>query len=90
MEKDEIRYRGGPVINYSKCIGCGTCYNICPTDIFKYDEKTHLVTVAYPNECWYCGACSYDCPRRELFVPNSPWHVCRKRMMNLGKVEDWK
>lgn len=56
------RYRGGIIINYGLCIGCGECYKVCPSDIFNFDEETKLVTVAYPEECWYCGACIYDCP----------------------------
>ncbi len=56
------QYRGGIIIDYSRCNGCGKCYEICPTDIFSYDSKTKLLTVEYPEECWYCGACLFDCP----------------------------
>lgn len=55
-------YRGGIIINYGHCIGCGKCYEVCPPDIFSFDKETKLISVAYPEECWYCGACIYDCP----------------------------
>jgi len=60
------RYRGGMKINYARCTGCGICYEICPTDIFGFDKKTRLITVDYPEECWYCGSCTYDCPTQAL------------------------
>ncbi len=68
MEKSKtvVRYRGGIHINYAKCVGCGTCYEVCPPDIFQFDLDSHLVTVAYPEECWYCGSCIYDCPQGAL------------------------
>lgn len=56
------RYRGGPRINYSKCVGCKKCYEICPPDVFEFDERNKLVSVAHPEECWYCGSCIYSCP----------------------------
>ena len=55
-------YRGGIMINHGLCIACKKCHDICPTDIFHFNKKTKLMTVAYPEECWYCGACVYDCP----------------------------
>lgn len=58
----EIKYRGGIQINYAKCTGCGKCYEVCPMDIFSFDPVSRLVTVAYSDECWYCGSCILDCP----------------------------
>lgn len=55
-------YRGGIKINYSRCKGCGICYEVCPADIFGFDAETKLLTVDYPEDCWYCGACIFDCP----------------------------
>ena len=58
----EYRFRGGPKINYIKCISCKSCYEVCPPDIFDFDKRTKQISVAYPEECWYCGSCLYDCP----------------------------
>jgi NAD-dependent dihydropyrimidine dehydrogenase PreA subunit len=65
-------YRGGPRINYAKCTGCQNCYDVCPPDIFSFDKRTKQVSVSYPEECWYCGSCLYDCPAEgaiELELP---------------------
>ena len=53
-----------PVIDRKLCNTCGICYNICPQDVFSFDKKQKQVPViAYPQECWYCGACVVDCPK---------------------------
>jgi adenylylsulfate reductase, subunit B len=55
-------YRCGIKINHSLCKGCGRCYEVCPADIFGFDTESRLLTVDYPEECWYCGACIFECP----------------------------
>jgi adenylylsulfate reductase subunit B len=53
-----------PVIDKKLCNCCGICYNICPQDVFSFDKKQKQVpAIAYPEECWYCGACVVDCPK---------------------------
>jgi adenylylsulfate reductase subunit B len=66
-----------PVIDGKLCNFCGTCYDICPQDVFSFDRKRKRApVVAYPGECWYCGACVVDCPRRavSLTLP-LPLHI---------------
>jgi len=48
-------------IDQNLCQRCGTCYDICPQDVFGFQED-EIPTVDYPDECWYCGACVLDCP----------------------------
>jgi len=62
MSIQTYRYRGGIIVDTELCIGCGQCYEVCPTDIFEFHKEEKTLTVAYPEECWYCGACIYDCP----------------------------
>jgi len=66
-----------PVIDPKLCNGCGTCYDLCPQDVFAFRRgRTKIPKVAYPLECWYCGACVVDCPREaiRLTLP-LPLHV---------------
>ena len=49
-------------IDYRKCIGCKTCYDLCPEDIFTWNEETHMPYVSYPEECWFDGCCVESCP----------------------------
>ena len=49
-----------------KCIECGTCAQICPLDVIRYQKDENgkkIVVVKYPYECWHCRACVKDCPK---------------------------
>ncbi len=39
----------GPKIDFRVCNGCGTCYDICPMDVFGWDEEKQMPFVAYPT-----------------------------------------
>lgn len=52
-----------PIIHREKCIGCHTCVDICPMDVYGYQEKKgEPPRIQHPEECWHCNACVYDCP----------------------------
>jgi len=51
-----------PVIDESKCTGCGKCVNICSEDVFFGSKKKEIPVVTYPEECWHCNACVFECP----------------------------
>ena len=53
-------------VDFNKCNGCKICYNECPMDVFAWDEEKKKPVVAYPDECWYCGACEIDCPVKAI------------------------
>jgi len=51
------------IINEEVCKGCNICVDICPMDVFVANpEKGKPPIVAYPDECWFDGACLMDCP----------------------------
>lgn len=62
-------------IDYKKCTGCKRCYDICPMDVYVIDEKFGLPKVQYDDECWHCGVCYMECPKRAIDVtlPVSLW-----------------
>jgi len=50
-----------------KCTGCNRCVDACPIDIFlPAAQKNETPTVAYPDECWYCGCCVMECPAKAI------------------------
>ena len=51
-----------PVIDRTKCSSCGTCVDICPTDVYFGSKPQETPAIAYPEECWHCNACVHDCP----------------------------
>jgi adenylylsulfate reductase subunit B len=58
-----------------KCIGCKTCYDICPMDVITWDNETNTPQVTYGEVCWHCGICYMECPKRaiEYIYPPSAW-----------------
>lgn len=48
-----------------KCIGCGTCVNVCPGDVLAMENGKPYVR--YPDECIHCSACMLDCPSGAIF-----------------------
>ena len=53
------------------CISCFKCVEICPGDILRESEKGPAV--AYPEECWHCGACMMDCPTKAIRLDLPVW-----------------
>ena len=57
-------YRGFPEYDPERCIGCGTCAQVCPTGaIILNDDKARkmrVLTVEYTS-CIHCGQCNEKC-----------------------------
>ena len=53
------------------CISCFKCVEICPGDILREGPERPLV--AYPDECWHCGACMMDCPAEAIRLDLPIW-----------------
>ena len=53
-----------PVIDKEKCVDCGTCAQICPLDVIRYEKDEN--GKKYPYECWHCRACVKDCPKKAI------------------------
>ena len=53
-----------PKIDPKLCINCNICVDLCPMDVLMENETVPVV--AYPDECWHCGACMMDCPETAI------------------------
>ncbi|MCU0609561.1 MAG: 4Fe-4S binding protein [Chitinispirillaceae bacterium] len=62
------RFRGRPVFDGSKCIGCGGCANNCPArEILLSDKCQEIRVVKYiGRRCTYCGRCADLCPEKAI------------------------
>ena len=49
-----------------RCVGCGTCLDVCPHDVFVRDNGR--VAIRDRDACMECGACARNCPAEALQV----------------------
>jgi NAD-dependent dihydropyrimidine dehydrogenase PreA subunit len=49
-------------IDDKACVSCTLCEEICPTDVFKFDDAKGVPEVVRPAECFGCLSCSEICP----------------------------
>ncbi|HXK61193.1 MAG TPA: 4Fe-4S binding protein [Acidobacteriota bacterium] len=62
------RYRGRPIFDGNKCIGCGGCANNCPArEILIADVCQEVRVMRYLGQrCTYCGRCADVCPEQAI------------------------
>ncbi len=47
-------------VDLDKCTGCGTCVDVCPSEVFELENEK--VKVAKPDDCSDCESCVEECP----------------------------
>lgn len=59
--ENDVGIMGGvlPRWNKEKCIECGLCVNVCPTEAITSDEKGNYVL--HVDKCILCGICINNC-----------------------------
>ncbi len=53
-------------INYDSCIGCKKCVEICPNNVFVFENKRPKITDI--NKCSFCGVCEDQCPTQAINI----------------------
>ncbi len=65
IDRDKIDWH--PVIDESKCIGCGLCVITCGRGAYKFDYEKNKPQVINPNNCLVgCQTCSNLCPSKSI------------------------
>jgi hydrogenase-4 component H len=61
-------FRGRPIFDVTKCIGCGGCANNCPArEILLFDVSQEIRVLKYlGRRCAYCGRCADVCPEKAI------------------------
>lgn len=61
-------FRGRPIFNAAKCIGCAGCANNCPArEILVIDLCQEIRILKYlGRRCTYCGRCADVCPEKAI------------------------
>lgn len=61
VDREKIQWN--PVIDETKCIGCGMCATTCGRKVYKFDYEKKKSKVANPNNCMVaCITCANLCP----------------------------
>ena len=62
------RFRGRPIFDANKCIGCAGCANNCPArEILVYDVCQEVRILKYlGRRCTFCGRCADVCPEKAI------------------------
>jgi hydrogenase-4 component H len=62
------KFRGRPIFDAAKCIGCAGCANNCPArEILVYDVCQEVRILQYlGRRCTYCGRCADVCPEKAI------------------------
>jgi adenylylsulfate reductase subunit B len=47
-------------IDRNKCVGCGSCMEVCPGSLIKKDTDGKAF-MKYPRDCWGCCSCIKEC-----------------------------
>ncbi|MBW2066502.1 MAG: ferredoxin family protein [Deltaproteobacteria bacterium] len=56
-----------PIVDEDKCLGCGTCVDLCTEDVF-FGTPGHGKTkgvkprISHPEACYHCFLCIKECP----------------------------
>jgi Pyruvate/2-oxoacid:ferredoxin oxidoreductase delta subunit len=59
-----VNKKGRVIVDDDKCIDCGACISLCPTDALHFDENDRL-EFSY-EKCIGCLICLDSCPRKAI------------------------
>jgi len=62
--KSEQHRKNPPLLDDSKCDGCGACIKICPVDAITIEDGK---AKRDSEKCIYCSTCLFECPSKAIF-----------------------
>ena len=63
----EENFRGKPVVDGVRCIGCGACANICPPRLINLKDADGYRQITFElGRCTYCANCRDVCPEKAI------------------------
>ncbi len=60
-------FRGRPIIDGDKCIGCCACTAVCPPNALSaYEDDGYRIIRIFYGRCIFCGRCADVCPENAI------------------------
>lgn len=53
-------------IDEDACVGCGSCVEDCPNDVYELDEEKKKSKVVKEEDCMECLSCHEICPSQAM------------------------
>ena len=53
-------------IDEDACVGCGSCVEDCPNDVYEMDDNKHKTRVVKEEDCMACLSCHEICPAQAM------------------------
>ncbi len=63
-------------IDEDACVGCGSCVDDCPNDVYEMDEIKNKTKVVKEDDCMACLSCHEICPAEAMAHKNI--HVAKR------------
>ena len=77
-------FRGRIVIDAKKCIGCGACVNVCPSNALTLiDDGDKRILNYFIGRCIYCGRCADVCPVNAITI-SKEFELATDKIENLN------
>lgn len=82
-------FRGVPVFDHHKCIGCGGCSDHCSSRCILMSDVCQEVRVLLydGSRCTYCGRCAEVCPEKAITMSPEFEIATEKNYDNTTKIE---
>jgi hydrogenase-4 component H len=79
-------FRGRPIFDATKCIGCGGCASNCPArEILVLDICQEIRILKYlGRRCAYCGRCADVCPEKAITMSRE-YENATDRIADIGQ-----
>lgn len=79
-------FRGRPIFDPMKCIGCAGCANNCPArEILVVDVCQEIRVLQYlGRRCTYCGRCADVCPEKAITLSRD-FETATDKIADLGQ-----
>jgi len=89
IPREEINWY--PIIDNSKCIGCGMCVTSCGRNVFDYDWEKKKAVVVHPLQCMVgCTSCKVWCIFDAISFRDSQYVkdlIKKRKILALAKKE---